>query len=279
MLDSFKSPRATPRTRPLLYLIYLQAISLAVTYVAGTWLAITVQNVSSNLLEVIEHGLASSAFVLLTGVIAFLAALQGHKRVLMYNSALFFVTVITGSTGFALLGNPTDATQIAITNLSMMASVAVGMPITGLSLATLSRSSRGISRDPSTIPFMTYLALGALSLTIVAGAAVASPLYAFAIAAHVGLAALTVALVLGVLVISILEASGGASNWEPQRVAYSLLGLASVSVAGGDGVIYLTSGGLSYLMVMAEVAVLVYIFLMIGIGAPYRFSSTAGGKR
>ena len=107
----------------------------------------------------------------------------------------------------------------------------------------------------------------------------ASPLYAFAIAAHVGLAALTVALVLGVLVISILEASEGASNWEPQRVAYSLLGLASVSVAGGDGVIYLTSGGLSYLMVMAEVAVLVYIFLMIGIGAPYRFSSTAGGKR
>ena len=118
-------------------------------------------------------------------------------------------------------------------------------------------------------------------MTIIAGAAVPStPLYAFAVVTHVGFAALTVALVLGVLVVSILEGSGGsASNWEPQRVAYSLLGLASVSIAGGDGVIYLTSGDLSYLVVMAEFAVLVYAFLMIAIGAPFRLDTLARKRR
>lgn len=103
-----------------------------------------------------------------------------------------------------------------------------------------------------------------------------TPFYAFAVVTHVGFAALTVALVLGVLVISILEGSGrDASNWEPQKVAYSLLGLASVSIAGADGVIYLTSGGPPYLLVMAEIAVLVYAFLVIAIGAPYRFNTLA----
>jgi hypothetical protein len=276
-----KTVRSTPGTKPLLYLIYLQAISLAITYVAGIWLTITGQSISFYLPEVLEHGLASSVFVLLTGLVGFIAALQGQRKVSIYNFVLFLITVLTGSTGFALLGNPTDATQIGITNLSMLASVAIGMPITGFSLAKVSCISRGKARDLSPVAIMTYIALGALSLTMIAGVAVPStPLYAFAVVTHVGFAALTVALVLGVLVVSILEGSeGSASNWEPQRVAYSLLGLASVSLAGGDGVIYLTSGDLSYLVVMAEVAVLVYAFLMIAIGAPYRLDTLARRRR
>ena len=283
MLDPSQSKAATstPRIKPLLYLIYLQAISLAVTYVAGIWVAITVHNISFNLPEVLEHGLASSVFVLLTGLVGFIAALQGEKKVSMYNFVLFLITVLTGSTGFALLGNPGDATQIAITNLSMMASVAIGMPVTGFSLAKVSRISRGTAWELSPAAIMTYIALGALSLTIIAGAAASStPLYALAVVTHVGFAALTVALVLGVLVVSILEGAGSStSNWEPQRVAYSLLGLASVSVAGGDGVIYLTSGNLAYLVVMAEVTVLVYAFLMIAIGVPYRLDTLARRRR
>jgi len=276
-----KATMSTPGTRPLLYLIYLQAISLAITYVAGIWVAITVHSISFNLPEVLEHGLASSVFVLLTGLVGFIAALQGQRKVSLYNFLLFLITVLTGSTGFALLGNPTDATQVSITNLSMMASVAIGMPITGFSLAKVSRLSRGIAQDLSPVTFMAYLALGALSLTMIAGVAVAStPLYPIAVVTHVGFAALTVALVLGVLVVSILEGSvGSASNWEPQKVAYSLLSLAAISIAGGDGVIYLTSGNLSYLVVMAEVAVLVYAFLMIAIGAPYHFDALAGRRR
>ena len=276
-----KAVTSTPATKPLLYLIYLQAFSLALTYVAGIWVTLTVHNISFDLPEVLEHGLVSSVFVLSTALVGFMAALQGQRKVSIYNFVLFLITVLTGSTGFMLLGNPADATQIAITNLSMVASVAIGMPITGFSLAKVSRISRGMARGLSPVEFMIYIALGALSLTMIAGAAVPStPLYAFAVVTHVGFAALTVALVLGVLIVSILEGSGSsASNWEPQRVAYSLLGLASVSIAGGDGVIYMTSGDLSYLVVMAEVAVLVYAFLMIAIGAPYRLDTLARRRR
>jgi hypothetical protein len=283
MLGSSQSKTATStlRTKPLLYLIYLQAISLALTYVAGIWVTITVHNISFDLPEILEHGLASSVFVLSTALVGFIAALQGHRKISLYNFVLFLITVLTGSTGFMLLGNPADPTQLAITNLSMLASVAIGMPITGFTLAKVSHISRGMTRGFSPVAFMTYIALGALSLTLVAGAAVSStPLYAFAVVTHVGFAALTVALVLGVLVVSILEGSEGfPSNWEPQRVAYSLLGLASISIAGGDGVIYLTSGDLSSLVVMAEVAVLVYAFLMIAIGAPYRLDTLTRRKR
>ena len=283
MLGSLQSKAAAsaPRTKPLLYLIYIQVISLVLTYAAGIWVTITVHNISFDLPDVLEHGLAASVFVLSTALVGFIAALQGQRKISIYNFALFLITVLTGSTGFMLLGNPADATQIAITNLSMLASVAIGMPITGFSLAKVSRISKGMAWDVSPTSFMTYIALGALSLTLVAGAAVSStPLYTFAVVTHVGFAALTVALVLGVLVVSILEGSeGSASNWDPQRIAYSLLGLASVSVAGGDGVIYLTSGDLSSLVVMAEVAVLVYAFLMIAIGAPYRLDTLTRRRR
>ena len=276
-----KAATSTPGVKPLLYLIYLQAASLAVTYVAGIWVAFTAHNISFSLPEVVEHGLASSVFLLSTGLVGFIAALEGQRKVSVYNFVLFVIMLLTGSTGFALLGNPTDSTQVAITNLSMMASVAIGMPITAFSLAKVSRISRGVGRDFSPVPFMTYIALGALSLTMIAGAVVVStPLYAFAVVTHVGFAALTVALVLSVLVVSILEGSGSpSSNWEPQRVAYSLLGLASVSIAGGDGVVYLTSGDLSYVVVMAEVTVLVYAFLIIAIGAPYRLDTLARRRR
>jgi hypothetical protein len=283
MLGSLQSKAATSKqaTKPLLYLIYIQALSLAFTYVAGIWLTITVHSISFDLPEVLAHGLASSVFVLFTPLVGFIAALQGQRKVAICNVGLFFITVLTGSTGFMLLGNPTDATQIATTNLSMMASVALGMPITGFSLFKISRAVRSMTQDLSAFAFLICIALGALSLTIIAGAAVPStPLYAFAVVTHVGLAALTVALVLGVLVVSILDVSGGpVSTWEPQRVAYALLGLASISLAGGDGVIYMTLGDLSYLVVMAEIAALVYAFLIIAIGAPFHLNTLAGRRR
>ena len=92
-----KAATSTQRTKPLLYLIYLQAISLALTYVAGIWVAITVHNISFNLPEVLEHGLASSVFVLLTGLVGFIAALQGQRKVSIYNLVLFLITVIVNA--------------------------------------------------------------------------------------------------------------------------------------------------------------------------------------
>lgn len=265
----------------LVYLIYLQAAFLAVTYAEGIWAALTVHSFSVTLPDVIEHGVASAGFALLTGVVGFVAALRGHRSVAISNLALFAVTVFAGSTGFAFLGNTTDPGQIAQTNLSMIATVALGMPITGFSLIKISRASRGESGGLSPATILIYLALGALAMTIVAGAAMLSTSpswYAFAVSAHVGVAALMVALVLGVLVTSVMGAFGGeASAWEPQTVAYTLVALGAATIAGADGVVYMTSGDLSYVEVMAEVGVLVYAFLMIASAGP--FHRRSGGIR
>jgi hypothetical protein len=261
----------------LVYLIYFQAAFLAITYAEGMWAALTVHNFSVTLPDVIEHGVASAGFALATGAVGFVAALRGHRSVAICNLALFVITVLAGSTGFAFLANTSDPGQIAQTNLSMIATVALGMPITGFSLIKISRASRGDSSGLSPATIMIYLALGALAMTIVAGAAMLSTSpswYAFAVSAHVGVAALMVALVLGVLVTSAMGAfEGEGSIWEPQTVAYSLLSLGAATIAGADGVVYMTTGDLSYVEVMAEVGVLVYVFLMIASAGPFHRKS------
>jgi hypothetical protein len=276
-----KAEARTRQARRLVYLIYLQAAFLVVTYVEGMWAALTVHGFSITLPDVIEHGVASSGFALLTGVVGFVAALRGQRRVAVLNLALFVVTVLAGSTGFAFLANPADPTEVAVTNLSMITTIALGMPITGFSLTKVSQESRGKPSELTPVTVMTYLALGALSMTTIAGAAMLSTTpswYAFAVSAHVGLASLTVALLLGVLLASVMGASeGGASAWEPQTVAYSLIALAAAGIAGADGVVYLTSGGLSYVEIMAEVGVLVYAFLLIASGSPYNRGAAKAG--
>ena len=101
MLGSLQSKAAAsaPRTKPLLYLIYIQVISLVLTYAAGIWVTITVHNISFDLPDVLEHGLAASVFVLSTALVGFIAALQGQRKISIYNFALFLITVLTGSTG------------------------------------------------------------------------------------------------------------------------------------------------------------------------------------
>jgi hypothetical protein len=263
--------------RWLTYLVYVQAAFLAVTYAEGMWSALTVPSFSVTLPAVIEHGLASAGFAVMTGVVGFIAALRGQRRVAGANLVLFLVTIIAGSTGFTFLANTTDPNQIAVTNLSMIATVALGMPITGYSLIKVSYASKGESGEISPVIVLIYLALGALAITIVAGAAMLSTSpswYAFAVSAHVGLAALMVALVLGVLVTSVMGAfRGRESSWEPQTVAYSLVALGAATIAGADGVVYMTSGDLSYVMIMAEVGVLVYAFLMIACAGPYHLKT------
>ena len=265
------------QARWLTYLVYFQAALLALTYAEGMWSALTVPSFSVTLPDVIEHGVASSGFALMTGVVGFVAALRGQRRVAGANLVLFVVTVIAGSTGFTFLANTTDPGQIAMTNLSMISTVALGMPITGFSLISVSRASKGITGETAPATVMIYLALGALALTIVAGAAMLSTTpswYAFAVSTHVGLGALLVALVLGVLVTSVMGAFGGEGTaWEPQTVAYSLVALGSATIAGADGVVYMTSGDISYVIVMAEVGVLVYAFLMIACAGPYRLKT------
>jgi hypothetical protein len=264
------------RSKQLMALVCVQAAFLAITYAVGVWLTTEVHGASVTTPEVVVHGIASSGFATMTGLVGFLAAVQRKRKIALANGFLFALTVIVGATGFSFLGDTTNATVISVTNLSMMAAVGMGMPISGYSLAVLSGEGRGEHHGVSSASTMIYMALGALSLTIIAGAAVPSAsLYATAVAAHVGLAALTVSLVLGVLIVTVLEGSDTSADrprWVPQRVGYSLLSLAAVSIAAGDGVIAVTGGGLSYVIVMSEVAVLVYAFLLFAIAAPYHTS-------
>jgi len=263
------------RNKQLMVLVVVQAAFLAVTYAAGIWLSTEVHDASITLPEVILHGVTSAGFALMTGLVGFLAAVERKRGISMVNLLLFILTVVAGASGFSFLGNITDPLGISITNLSMMAAVGLGMPVTGYSLAILSQQIRGGEHGPSSTPVMIYMALGALSLTIIAGAAVPSaPLYATAVAAHVGLAALTVALVLGVLIITVLEGTeqAGEPRWAPQRIGLSLLSLAAISLAAGDGVIGVTGGGLPYIVVMGEVGTLTYAFLLSAIAAPYHLT-------
>jgi hypothetical protein len=263
------------RNKQLMLLVAVQAGFLAITYAAGIWLSTEVHDASITLPEVVLHGVTSAGFALMTGLVGFLAAVERKRGVAIANLLLFVLTVIAGASGFSFLGNITDPLGISITNISMMTAVGLGMPVTGYSLAILSQQIRGEEHGPSSTPVMAYMALGALALTIVAGAAVPSaPLYATAVAAHVGLAALTVALVLGVLIVTVLEGTeeAGQPRWAPQRIGFSLLSLAAISLAAGDGVIGVTGGGLPYIVVMGEVGTLTYAFLLSAIAAPYHLA-------
>ncbi len=274
-LENLSRKNDKQRATQILYFIYIQALFLVLTFIVGVWLVTEIHGASLTTPEFIVHGILASGFGLLSAVVGFLAALENQKRVAISNLALFFVTLVAGASGFAFLSNNSSANQILITNLAMMSTVGIAMPITGYSLAKISSSARGLRSDEHRSPssLMTYFALVALSLTVIAGAAVESiSLYAFAVVLHVGLAALTVSLVLGIVLLSILEGStmnkSGVRSWVPQRVVYSLLGLAAISIAGGDGVITVTIGGVSYVVVMAELTVLVYSFLLLSIEAP-----------
>ncbi len=257
------------RAKQLSRLIYLQALFLAATYFIGVWLALLVHNASLTLPEIIEHGVAASGFAILTGIIALMAGVQGMRKVSTYNFALFFITVLGGATGFGFLGNTTSVLGTAITNLSMMIVVGIGMPITGYSLYSISRSFGVAGREEDRpLSIMTYLALTSLALTVIAGAAVASTsLYGAMLLTHLSFAAFTVTLVLGVFVITIQKGfSQGQTYTIPRRVIYALLGLFFISMAAGTGSVYILTGPLPYAVVMAELAVLVYGFLILTIG-------------
>ncbi len=254
-------------SRRLTKAIYIQSIFLALVYVAGTWLALTVQDQTVTTPEVMAHGVLSSSLAAMTAVVGFLALLQGRRKVAFANGIFFAYLIATAVTGFTWLGDTTVASSAAMTNLTMMAGIGLGMPITGYSLANARSPS---SSEKSLVPTVVFLARGSLSLTVVVGTTVASvSMYATAVAAHVGLAALTISLVIGVLIVSLLEyAQGGSTSLGPQRVGLSLLSLTAIAIAAGDGVIAVTAGGMSYVIVMAEVTALAYAFLILASAAP-----------
>jgi hypothetical protein len=264
--------KTSSRARQLVFLVYLQAAFLAATYIVGIWVTTEVQGAAITVPEVIEHGIASSGFAVLTGLVGFMAAVQGRRGVALANLVLFVVTLVGGIAGFYFLGNNSDSTVIEATNLTMMAAVGFGMPITGYSLATLLGAARGAAEyeTRSAVSLMIYMALVSLALTVMAGTfTLTAAYYEVAVVVHIGFAALATSLTLGVLLLAVLEGAGSRLGmWVPQRIVFALLGLTSLSIAGADGVVTIYGGGVSYVVVMAEVGVLAYAFLILASGAP-----------
>ena len=278
------------QTRRLLHLMYIQALFLGLTYVFGIWLATVVgTHISFTQLDLIMHVTMASIFASLTAAAAFVAMLQREKLVASLNLVLFLVMVLAGFTGFVLLGNISSANQFTITNFAMMGAIGFGMPVTGYSIARVKRLVRTKAQGGmkhSSVTAMALLTLISLPLTVIAGvttmtislASSLTSLYPLAVAIHFAFAAVTVSLVLGVLVLSVLEGVFSASSSQQlvqQRVAFSILGLAAVSLAGGTGIIAagilaVNSAGISYIVLMAEVAVLVYASMILVIAAPFK---------
>lgn len=256
-------------SRRLGRIILVQAALLAAAYIAGTWLTLEVKGATVTTPEVEAHGVLSAAFVAVTGLVAMLALIQKRRGVFWVNFVTFVYLVLAGVTGFAFLGNTSDPATITMANVSMMAGIGLGMPATGYSLMRVWEPTR--QDKGSLVPTAVYIALGSLALTVVAGTLVAGINYSLAISIHVGLGALTVATTLGVMVISLMEAAEDSVGRNHQRIWLSLVGLGAASIAAGDGVVAVTAGGISYVVIMAEVTVLVYAFLMVTVAAPLQF--------
>jgi hypothetical protein len=263
------------RAWQLIRLIYLQAIFLSLAYAAGVWVTFTVSGASISTSQVIGHGILASSFGVATALVALMAAIQGMRRVSIYNIVLLAFALVAGTSGFAFLGNHSSFSAYETTNTLMTSVVAVGMPITGVSLALVSKTVR---RSPAAdagirMPlFVTYATLGALALTIIAGVGVTStPIPTIMTTAHFAFAGLTVALVLALVVITARGAFGRQSlSYLRSRVPFSLISLLFVAVAVVLGIMFrYFGGGITYVIGMADLTLLVYAFLLFGIQRPW----------
>lgn len=342
------------RARLLVRLIYVQALFLSLAYAAGVFTTFNVFGASITTPQVIGHGILASSFGVATALVALIAGIQGMRRVSIYNFVLFVVAVIGGASGFAFLGSGAGFTTYETTNMLMTAVMAVGMPVTGVSLAIASKGMRSdAGRETGRrIPLViTYSALGALALTVIAGTGMTStPFPSIMKTVHFAFAGLTLAMVVALVMATIKAAVARASQslalfvtgllllqvltvtvlWalnvvsvpttnafalllaanlvvfatishiyrisrgsrtnldHPPRtpldvsdsgvarphpdgrhkVPFSFISLIFIATAIASGAMFLYFGGITYIMVMADFAILVYAFLLLGIELP-----------
>ena len=285
------------QTRRLLTLMYAQALFLAVTYVMGVWLAIVLaSSIGVTEPEVVVHVILASTLASLTISLGVLAMLQHQRDVAFLNIVFFLVIVGAGVAGFMLLGDTSSGAQVTMTNLTMVAVAAFGMPVTGYSMdkeARIVRASGVDSGEGSAAAGLAMIGLIALAITAAAGVSTRvialssslAALYATAVAIHFGLAAVTISTVLGVLVLSMFEGSDPQGQRVPrQRALFAILGLAAVCMAGGAGVIaagLVPGAGATtiYLVMMGEAVAFVYGFLILAITAPFEGRSKGRARR
>ena len=276
------------QTKRLLTLMYAQAFFLAVTYAMGVWLAVAMaSSIGVTQPEVVVHVVLASTLASLTVSLGFLAVLQRQRDIALLNIAFFLVIVLAGVAGFMLLGDTSSGGQVTATNLTMIAVAGFGMPITGYSMDKEARIVRsdGIDQgEGSPAAGLAMIALIALGFTAVAGvstraialSSALAALYSTSVAIHFGLAAVTISLLLGVLVLSAFEGSvSQPQGLSRQRALFAIFGLAAVSMAGGAGVVAagLVPGAgatITYPAMMGEAVAFAYGFLVLAITAPFK---------
>ncbi len=261
--------------RLLVYLIYFQAVFLAFAYAVGVWQALVVRAVSVFQPSVVMHAFFAGSFASVTGFVAVLSALRGLRKIMAVNLGLFFYIVVAASTGLALLGNP-SIPSANLANISMISIVAISVPISGFSIASVSRNPSGSSLQNRPVLTLIYLGLVSLSVHMFAGVGLTSTsLYPQMEVIHFAFALLTAAFSLGVLITLLesgsLQRAAYAFTW---RSAYSLVALIFVAIAAGAGGVTLLSGAIPYAVGMAEFAIVAYGFLFLSAQTPSAASSS-----
>jgi hypothetical protein len=261
------------RARQLVRLIYVQAIFLSLAYAAGVFVTFNVFGPSIGTSQVIGHGILASSFGVATALVALVASVQGMRRVALLNIVLFAVAVVGGTTGFEFLGDSSTFSAIENTNMFMTAVVAVGMPVTGLSLAAVSKTFRDVvaGEKGRRLPLaVTYASLASLALTLIAGVGMTSTRISSTMkTAHFAFAGLTLALVVVLVLITLRGALGRRSQpYMRRRLPISFVSLLFIAAAVASGAIFLYIGGITYVYEMAVFAVLLYAFLLLGIELP-----------
>ena len=258
VLELERGVLATAGLRPQFkYWVLVQTLFLALTYLVGVFQALGVDLPGIASTYTMAHAFFAAGFAALTLVVGLMALFSSLGVVALLNLGLFFAAVLGGSAGLAFLGNTVRPGGASMANALMGTVAALGMPVSGFSLSMSSSSKGGRSRT------VTYMALGSLSFTMMAGVGVASSAFsASLVPAHVVFAGLTVVLTSLAFYYCVFE--GGARSVVSGTVS-ALISLVFVCAAAGMGAAFLLGGPLLAARGMGTSAMLVYIFLVLSL--------------
>ncbi len=250
----------------LMSLIYFQAFLIALTFYIGVWQALLIQEVSLTSPIVILHGFLAASYAVVTGTVGVLSRLRGIRSSYYINIGLFAATILGGSSGWIYLGNQT--TQLLDTiNVVMTSTVGLGIPLTALTLATVSRSLGRIKEPPfGRRLVLIYTALTSTSLHLLLGVTtVFIGLYGRIFYGHIALGISTGVAMSLAFIVSTRKGYREETGVTLGNSFLLILALVSAVVAGASGALFLLGGPFIYIFFMAESSVLLYAFAFISI--------------
>ena len=199
-----------------------------------------------------------------------LALFQNLKQVSNYNFALFLLAILGGATGLSFLGDQASSLR-NIVNLSMITVIGLGIPITVFSIIqVLKRLNPNEKMRNNRAIFMGYLSLGTLSIHLFTGVGtISTHYYSDMLIIHRLFAGLTAVLVSIALVLSFQEKIDKNISNSIWRISYLALALIFIVLSAVTGATFLNLGKVDYLVSMAEVAILAYGLIVLGMRELY----------